>query len=482
MTAECDIIAAMLFQVRIQNLGKLADATVRVGGLTVLAGVNNTGKTFFSKSLYSVVRALNADPVMTEFNDRAEELHKNMQHLTSDPMFAASSPPTLAELIKAVDQMELAAKESSAQARDSVVAPEKTYPALTESAQKMSEVYEQLNPTLKDWAHRGAGDSQFAAVKFSDEAAKLYFLISNNVDSLCDLGKMTAGEIASFAFRYQVNRNLLNNFQVQNVNDLKGEQGNIAIHLNGERVLCFDERGDNVVRSPTLPQMRRRSNSFFLDSPALWRMKEILHGVLLESRNGRARADVPDYFRALFVALLKKYSGDIPFPEVFRRLTEDVIRGKIVQDDFGRLFYAETDKGVYPLWQVATGVVNIGILALLIERKILDPGAFLFIDEPESNLHPAWQVEMVRALFELAQGGVNVVLATHSVDIVKYLDVHLQEHPELKELVELNHFTREGVVGGDKDFGERVDDIMLSLTDPFHKLRLEEIRASWSPS
>ena len=68
------------------------------------------------------------------------------------------------------------------------------------------------------------------------------------------------------------------------------------------------------------------------------------------------------------------------------------------------------------------------------------------------------------------------------MDIVKYLDVHLQEHPELKELVELNHFTREGVVGGDKDLGERMDDIMLSLTDPFHKLRLEEIRASWSPS
>ena len=52
----------MTFQVRIQNLGKLADATVRVGDLTVLAGVNNTGKSFFSKgALCPFFTSMNAD-------------------------------------------------------------------------------------------------------------------------------------------------------------------------------------------------------------------------------------------------------------------------------------------------------------------------------------------------------------------------------------------------------------------------------------
>ena len=59
------------------------------------------------------------------------------------------------------------------------------------------------------------------------------------------------------------------------------------------------------------------------------------------------------------------------------------------------------------------GIANLGILALLIERKVLDKGTFLFIDEPEAHLHPAWQVIMAETLFELAKGGVNVVIATH---------------------------------------------------------------------
>ena len=469
---KCDIIAAMISQVRIQNLGKLADATVRIGGLTVLAGVNNTGKTFFSKSLHSIIGALNTDHLLVEFSDKAEPLRENLRHLTGG-MFASTSPPSVAQLIEAVDRMELAAKECSAQAGDSIVAPDKEYPALKESAEKMHDVHEQLDSALRAWVVQGGDPSEPTNAKFRAEAGELYSLIEQNVHLLHKLGSATMGKITSYGFGAQILRNFPSNFQVQSFNDLKSERGVTDIHINGAPILCFDEVGgvqQNLTAStPVLLQMRRRSNSFFLDSPALWRMKEILHGVLLESRNGRARADVPDYFRALFVALLKKYSGDIPFPEVFRRLTEDVIRGKIVQDDLGRLFYAETGKGVYPLWQVATGVVNIGILALLIERKLLDPGAFLFIDEPESNLHPEWQVEMTEALWALARGGVNVVIATHSADILKRLDVYAEEERETAEsMLAVNHFRRDGAVqsGG----AELIMDVQEDLSTPFFEL------------
>ena len=60
----------------------------------------------------------------------------------------------------------------------------------------------------------------------------------------------------------------------------------------------------------------------------------------------------------------------------------------------------------------AMGIANLGILALLIERKVLDKGSFIFIDEPEAHLHPAWQVVMAEALFDLSRQGANVVLAS----------------------------------------------------------------------
>ncbi|HAO91465.1 MAG TPA: hypothetical protein DCQ86_03690 [Succinivibrio sp.] len=41
-------------KIKIHNVGKLADATVEIDGITVIAGENDTGKSSVSKALYSV--------------------------------------------------------------------------------------------------------------------------------------------------------------------------------------------------------------------------------------------------------------------------------------------------------------------------------------------------------------------------------------------------------------------------------------------
>ena len=51
----------MSFKVAIKNIGKLADAELRIGRFTVFAGPNNTGKSFVSKLLYSLYHAMRED-------------------------------------------------------------------------------------------------------------------------------------------------------------------------------------------------------------------------------------------------------------------------------------------------------------------------------------------------------------------------------------------------------------------------------------
>ena len=105
--------------------------------------------------------------------------------------------------------------------------------------------------------------------------------------------------------------------------------------------------------------------------------------------------------------------------------------GKIAISESGNLSFQENGRS-FSLPVTATGVANLGTLALLIEQKVLDKDSFLFIDEPEAHLHPAWQVVMAESLFELAKGGVNVVIATHSADILKWLEVHVKRIPMTK--------------------------------------------------
>ena len=139
----------------------------------------------------------------------------------------------------------------------------------------------------------------------------------------------------------------------------------------------------------------------------------------------------------------------------------------------GNLSFQENGRN-FSLPVTAMGIANLGILALLIERKVLDKGTFLFIDEPEAHLHPAWQVVMAESLFELSRQGVNVVIATHSADILQWLDVHVKKNPDDEQLIALNQFpVKSGKT--EEDFETKMGKIMHELTKPFSDLYIEGI-------
>ena len=413
-------------------------------------------------------------------------------HLLADA--APQKRAILSSLSEGVRQLEDAS--SAIGLGDSVL--KKSHPDFVRLVGKAAARYGEIAPDVKAAVKDG-----YPRIGFDTHHERM----KRGLDSLARFADWTPTQIALEGVGGALSDNLAGNFQVSSMRDLMGnEMGEIAADINGfgsfiVGELPMESHPDPNLQTEGIPHVIKVSKfdrgllalqqfpgAVFLESPVMWRLRHALMRVnaLRFSRfqlmdrwhmNG-----VPKHFQDLMDRVSRGPYGGLAFPEVVKRLTGDAgISGDVDQDEFGNMFFANAQKS-FPLATTATGVANIGILALIIRKRILSNGAFLFIDEPEAGLHPVWQVEMIRALLELARGGVNVVLATHSVDIVKYLDVHLQEHPELKELVELNHFTREGVVGGDKDLGERMDDIMLSLTDPFHKLCLDEIRASWSPS
>ena len=102
----------------------------------------------------------------------------------------------------------------------------------------------------------------------------------------------------------------------------------------------------------------------------------------------------------------------------------------------------------------------------------------LFIDEPETNLHPAWQVEMMKILFQLVKEGVYIITATHSADMLKWLEVHLIEHPDDKELVALNQMEIKengtvSVIKAEHDIQNTIRSIKKNLTKPFLELFLK---------
>lgn len=78
---------------------------------------------------------------------------------------------------------------------------------------------------------------------------------------------------------------------------------------------------------------------------------------------------MPGYFYDLARSMIEKYTGEVAFPELFDKLvSEEVSAGKIEISDKGELAYRQRGRE-HSLHLTAMGVIKVGILALLIEKK-----------------------------------------------------------------------------------------------------------------
>jgi len=65
--------------------------------------------------------------------------------------------------------------------------------------------------------------------------------------------------------------------------------------------------------------------------------------------------------------------------------------------------------------QVASSMVKELAPLYLCLRYLVEPDELLIIDEPEMNLHPAAQVQIIEFLAMLVQAGLKVLITTHRV-------------------------------------------------------------------
>ena len=128
-----------------------------------------------------------------------------------------------------------------------------------------------------------------------------------------------------------------------------------------------------------------------------------------------------------------------------RRIEESVLRGAI---------HMESSEGGYPSFNFrpdgwdenlplmrASSMVSELAPVVLYLRHLVRLDDVLIIEEPESHLHPAMQVEFTRQLAALVQAGIRVIVTTHS----EWL---LQELANLVRLSQVPECEREGITGG----------------------------------
>ena len=84
-------------------------------------------------------------------------------------------------------------------------------------------------------------------------------------------------------------------------------------------------------------------------------------------------------------------------------------------------------KSKFAINTTAEGIKKIRILDTLLVNRHLSPKSVIFIDEPESALHPTAISDLMNIIVMLAEQGIQFFLASHSYFVVKQLYLQAQK-------------------------------------------------------
>jgi predicted ATP-dependent endonuclease of OLD family len=131
--------------------------------------------------------------------------------------------------------------------------------------------------------------------------------------------------------------------------------------------------------------------------------------------------------------------------------------GKVEVDKAGR-FYLKLASGNMEMHLVAEGLRKLAMVARLIATgSLLDKG-YLFWDEPESNLNPRVIKTVARTIMQVAQSGIQVFIATHSLFLLRELHIlQLREFPKFDTRCFGLHLEPDGSVSIQQ--GKTMDDV-----------------------
>ncbi|MEN8220987.1 MAG: AAA family ATPase [Pseudomonadota bacterium] len=133
-----------------------------------------------------------------------------------------------------------------------------------------------------------------------------------------------------------------------------------------------------------------------------------------------------DLCKALNLPLLKQLPPELN--DIIKPL-EAELGGKVKMDQMGHFYLDIPKRGKVEMSLIAEGLRKIAMLVYLIQNGSLGKGSTLFWDETEANLNPRMMVKVATALSQLVQYGVQVILATHELFLMKELSLLVESKP-----------------------------------------------------
>lgn len=220
-------------------------------------------------------------------------------------------------------------------------------------------------------------------------------------------------------------------FEIDKLGDLvsKGSDKSLSFKFNFDSQEFSYEFGRDTTKSIQNLENHvapRSSNSIFLPT------KEVLsiHHIILESRELSKTFGFDDTYLDLARALRQSPTKGNNYSEFTksRKNLRDLVDGKVEYDEKSGNWQFKKGNQKFPIGVTAEGIKKISILDTLLGNRYLNSNSVIFIDEPESALHPAAISKLLDIIAMLAESGIQFFMASHSYFVIKKLFLIAQKN------------------------------------------------------
>lgn len=437
--------------IKIENIGIIEKANVRLDGLTIIAGENDTGKSTVGKILFSIIKGVNNHD--REFK---EEKFLKIENIIEEIYFkirreiSQNDNEIFLESLHSVHPNYLRKKLLSL---FNVEDTEGIKNYLAEYKEKLLIVFDQIN-SERDFK-KDIKDLDNTVLQLMEPEKYIFNSITATLNS------EFSGE--------------LNNKKSKN-------KGIITYEENTEMILSCEienNKPGTTVLSTTPVEIQ---DATIIESPLIFQMYKLISNsnIFLSTPFNvrRGYTSIPFHLKDLITKISDStfyVSEELDVRNNILKKMNEIISGESMFDKDTEDFYfqrnIDNEKYSFNTSNVASGIKSFGIIQMLLKSQVLNDRSVLILDEPEIHLHPKWQVKYCEIITELVEIGVRVVINTHSPYIIQALKV-LSEKKSLES--KTNYYLAEEsdtpylrkIINVNNDLNK----VFKKLSDPIQKL------------
>lgn len=381
----------------LERIGAVGSASIELAGLTVLAGENDTGKSTIGKVAFALVQAFSTFPVAFNAGSRnrlrreVELAYLRLRRVVDVAEFSAARALFSQLRIRPMEALNLEFADVERIVRDgdgSNITPE-----------ELERVLKEINSI---WHGIDRIKSEMSDSSTESEV----------------LGKM-------------IHRALKSEFAGSIQHSPREAPARVAFSDGATAVLeiLVEDRG--VVGFSGGEPLGLR-DATLVDGPAILQFYPAIGGYDGLNVTGKSSHLNAIPYHIVDLARKLKQAGVVSKDSAVPVGINGIYDGDFLYDDDRDNFFLQRSGVSIPSVNVASGIKALSIVEILCRGDYIGDDTLLILDEPETNLHPAWQIAYARMICELVKRGARILVTTHSPYMLEALKGYVSPEVESK--------------------------------------------------